>query len=63
MVFPRIEEYLQQEMPQNCIYDWKWKNIAYQGCAKAAGSKKDWCPTKVDSNMNWVRWNREWCKG
>ena len=62
MIFPWVEEYLQQAMPQNCIYDWKFKKITYQGCAKVA-SKKSWCPTKVDSNMNWIRWNREWCKG
>ena len=41
--------------PEGCIYDWKFKGQAYQGCAplKEMGGGRLACPTQLDSEGNW----------
>ena len=47
LVFPWLE-YSLHKAPSDCIYDWKYDGVAYQGCANPDSDTRDWCPTALD---------------
>ena len=64
LVFPWIEDYL-DPMPSNCILDWKFKGVAYQGCANPDSDTGDWCATSLDADGSYVSGLGHWkyCSG